>query len=119
MKTCYKCKVDKEITEFHKDKTTKDGLCSQCKTCKKQYCDSRAGLKAEYDRIYRPLHKEQGKTHNRRYREKHHYKEIERSKKYREAFPEKTKESQRKPKNLRENIQKTIVIKSMPVKEIA
>jgi hypothetical protein len=36
VKTCYKCKEEKEITEFYKDKTRSDGLGSLCKSCKKQ-----------------------------------------------------------------------------------
>ena len=33
MKTCYKCKVEKEYIEFYKDKGKKDGHCSVCKKC--------------------------------------------------------------------------------------
>jgi 5-methylcytosine-specific restriction endonuclease McrA len=37
MKTCYKCKATKAATEFHKDKSRKDGLKSNCKACQKAY----------------------------------------------------------------------------------
>ena len=37
MKKCTKCKVEKEITEFSKDKTRKDGVYSSCKLCNKEY----------------------------------------------------------------------------------
>lgn len=37
MKTCTKCKISKELSEFHKDKIFKDGLTSRCKCCKKEY----------------------------------------------------------------------------------
>ena len=33
MKACSKCKAEQERTEFHKDKSRKDGLCNKCKTC--------------------------------------------------------------------------------------
>lgn len=33
MKTCSKCNALKELTEFHKRKTAKDGLMSYCKKC--------------------------------------------------------------------------------------
>ena len=33
MKTCSKCKIVKELTEFSKDQSTKDKLCSYCKSC--------------------------------------------------------------------------------------
>ena len=36
VKVCTKCKVDKELTEFYKQKSTKDGLFSQCKSCEKE-----------------------------------------------------------------------------------
>jgi len=38
MKKCTKCKLDKEITEFSKDKQKKDGLYPSCKKC-----ESKAG----------------------------------------------------------------------------
>lgn len=34
MKNCSKCKIDKELTEFAKDKNQPDGLYSSCKPCK-------------------------------------------------------------------------------------
>jgi len=37
MKKCTKCKVDKEITEFSKDKQKKDGISLSCKLCSKEY----------------------------------------------------------------------------------
>lgn len=36
MKICTKCKVEKELINFGKDKTKKDGLNSNCKECKKK-----------------------------------------------------------------------------------
>jgi len=35
MKTCTKCKKSFDYSFFHKDKTSKDGLVSQCKECVK------------------------------------------------------------------------------------
>jgi hypothetical protein len=37
VKVCTKCKVEKELTEFHKDKRSKDGLRSKCKSCRRKY----------------------------------------------------------------------------------
>ena len=34
MKTCNKCKIPKELTEFHKNKASKDGYRYSCKDCK-------------------------------------------------------------------------------------
>jgi hypothetical protein len=36
MKVCSKCKVEKELTEFNKDKRRDDGLFPQCRDCKKK-----------------------------------------------------------------------------------
>lgn len=33
-KTCTKCKVPKERSEFHVNKKSMDGLCPECKPCK-------------------------------------------------------------------------------------
>ena len=32
-KVCTKCKMEKSLTEFHKDKSNKSGYRSSCKTC--------------------------------------------------------------------------------------
>lgn len=37
MRTCNKCKESKELLEFFKNKTKKDGYQTQCKTCCKEY----------------------------------------------------------------------------------
>lgn len=37
MKICTKCKIQKDLSEFHSDKQKKDGLCSQCAECKKSH----------------------------------------------------------------------------------
>lgn len=39
MKTCSKCKIEKEVSEFTKNKTSKDGLFSQCRKCKNNRVD--------------------------------------------------------------------------------
>ncbi len=36
MKQCYICKQEKNETEFYKNRTKKDGLCSQCISCEKE-----------------------------------------------------------------------------------
>ena len=37
MKTCTKCKVEKDLSEFNKSKKGKNGLASTCKSCSRQY----------------------------------------------------------------------------------
>lgn len=56
-KICSKCKQEKTIEEFYKNKSKKDGCCSICKICTKQY-----------RREYHQEHKEQRKQYCREYR---------------------------------------------------
>ncbi|MHC4324872.1 MAG: hypothetical protein ACYSUX_11435, partial [Planctomycetota bacterium] len=44
-KRCRKCEQTKPLSDFHKDKSTKDGLARWCKECKKQYRKKRAAKK--------------------------------------------------------------------------
>lgn len=46
-KFCKKCETTKPILEFHKNKSTIDGLHSQCKKCKNEY-DRKHRSKKEY-----------------------------------------------------------------------
>ena len=40
MKKCFKCKIEKDLSEYGKDKYTKDGLTYRCKNCRNsQYND--------------------------------------------------------------------------------
>ena len=41
MKTCTKCKVEKQPSEFQKRKASNDGLTASCKACLKLYDDAR------------------------------------------------------------------------------
>jgi len=44
-KQCRKCEEPKDHSDFHKDKSCKDGLASWCKECKKQYRQKRTAEK--------------------------------------------------------------------------
>ncbi len=59
LKTCSKCKFEKELDEFHRDKTKKDGRKSQCKNCANNNIKRKL-----YDKKYREEHRDY-------YREKH------------------------------------------------
>lgn len=37
MKTCSKCKIEKPLESFHRQKDSKDGRSTICKECKKSY----------------------------------------------------------------------------------
>lgn len=46
-KICTKCKIEKRLTEFSRDRRAIDGRASQCKTCNKIYLQSRVVETAE------------------------------------------------------------------------
>ena len=57
MKICTKCKQEKALTEFHKDKQKRDGLTSSCKSCQKEgrakyYVDNREAIAARQAEYY-------------------------------------------------------------------
>lgn len=77
-KICTKCKVDKALSEFGKNRTTKDGLRYWCKTCR-----------LEDNRSYRQKNKEAVKEYRQRYYLEHRDEIIERSQlRYREHYDE-------------------------------
>jgi hypothetical protein len=84
MKKCTKCKQNREIVEFRKDKSRKDGLYPQCKICCKAYKEAydtnhkgqhsmyrfeRKEEKAEYDSSYRTQNKERYRNYEEGRRE--------------------------------------------------
>lgn len=54
-KRCYKCKRIKPISEFHKNRTQKDGLQSWCNSCKRKYRRTEKGKAARHKQseVYR------------------------------------------------------------------
>ena len=63
MKRCSRCKIEKELDEFNKSKSTKDGLQNMCKLCQKQY-------QKEYQKQYYQLNREKKKQYFQRNKEK-------------------------------------------------
>ena len=62
MKVCSKCKVEKELSEFSKDKHKRDGLRPSCKVCKnKQNLDYSKTVRGLITRIYG--HQKQSSKH--------------------------------------------------------
>jgi hypothetical protein len=57
MKLCRQCNTNKPKSDFHKDKSTYDGVCSKCKDCK-----------SEHNQQYRKDNKEYFDDYNRQYR---------------------------------------------------
>ena len=96
MKICNKCKTEKPLEEFSRDRTRKDGYCYTCKDCMKAYQQSDKGK--EVDRRHRQSDKykksikkynqsDEGKEANRRYRQTDKGKKMD--KRYAEKHPEK------------------------------
>ena len=73
-KTCKKCNIEKEITEFHKEKRGKYGVRSKCKKCaaeyKAQYCQANIERIAEYKKLYDQNNKDVIKQYQQSNRER-------------------------------------------------
>lgn len=110
-KLCSKCLNEIPYSEFHKDKTHKDGHRSHCKSCEKKInlnwrISNRAKLLAKksmyrlenkenerkYKSIYRASNKESIRNYDKSYRLKNHESDLLRKSEYHKANPEKQKE---------------------------
>ena len=80
LKKCSNCGEWKPISEFHKNKNTKDGLRSQCKICRKEYYEN---------------NKDQIKEKNKKYYENNKEKILEQQKEYRENNKDQILEQQK------------------------
>ena len=69
VKTCTKCKVEKDVVEFHKNKYKKDGLKSECKYCQKEYREANKELIKERKKKYYKANKEKIKAYKEATRE--------------------------------------------------
>jgi len=106
MKTCTKCKIEKDETEFSKAKREKDGLQSKCKACEREYRQANAERIAEYQGEYRQENAEQICEKRREYYQANaeQYREYyqtnaericERTRKYKQENAEKIAEQKR------------------------
>src|SRR3989304_2436451 len=82
MKKCWKCKEFKNLEDFYKDITTKDGLSKACKLCQ-----------IEYSKKYNKEHKEYFKQKNNEYYQKNLLNDIEYNRKRYNFYKEKYLES--------------------------
>ena len=99
MKTCTKCKEEKELSLFSKQKKGKNGLRSYCKSCEKEYRENNKEKIKEYRENNKEYFKEYYENNKEKYKEKHKeyyennkekYKEY--CKEYKEKYKEKYKE---------------------------
>jgi len=87
MKKCSKCEIEKELSEFYKKNTAKDGLRSECKECNyhyskkykiKYYLNNKESIKENFDKEkfkiymdqYRKSNIEKIRDKNKEYRDK-------------------------------------------------
>ena len=87
MKKCSTCKEDKELSEFHKNKSREDGLSHRCKHCaresvRKHYIKNRERV-LEYKKIYFKENIDKIRERKRRYRENNADKVREKGRLYR------------------------------------
>jgi hypothetical protein len=92
MKSCSKCKIEKEFTLFHKSSRNKCGYRSQCISCENEYKEANKDKLKEYfkNRVYDPsikkeyylLNKERIKDNYRKYYENNKESKLEYQKEY-------------------------------------
>jgi len=82
MKKCSKCKVEKELVDFGKDKSSKDGLYTTCKECCKEYRLKTKEQRKKYNKEYRLENKERINQYEKEYRNTNKEKLNENNKKY-------------------------------------
>lgn len=77
VKRCTKCGETKSVDGFSRNRSNRDGLCSQCKDCSRDYI-----------RAYREAHREEISAKERAYREAHREEIRARQRVYNEAHRE-------------------------------
>jgi hypothetical protein len=71
MKNCTKCKIDKNESEFSKDKGSRDGLHAHCRQCRQQYRLNNSGKNIQYNIQYRLEHTDDLLKYKKRYNKKY------------------------------------------------
>ena len=95
MKRCRVCKVEKELKEFNKDKSRKDGFQGMCKLCLKQYYHLNKEKITQCHKQYRQLNKEKIKQYYQINREEIKEYQKQYQKQYYRRNPEKNKARQK------------------------
>jgi hypothetical protein len=72
VKVCTKCKVEKPLTEFNKNKKTKDNYRSDCNYCRKQYYQANKERIKEYEKQYYQANKEKINEYEKQRRKTDH-----------------------------------------------
>lgn len=91
MKKCNKCKIEKPLSEFSKDKNRKDGLQPRCKSCNREYREQNRERIREADREYRERNRERIREAEREWYQNNREHKIEYINGWRQNNPEKVK----------------------------
>lgn len=93
MKTCSKCKIERDVSDFSPHKLTKDGLNSQCKPCRREaqrvYRENNREAQLEATRRWRAADPEHVKALGRKHRAKRRDEANEATRIWRKNNPEK------------------------------
>ncbi len=71
-KTCSKCKIEKLLSCFNKNKSAKDGLTSRCKLCVKEYSDAHYKLNKDKVLEAQSVRRKVNKEHDAAYAREYH-----------------------------------------------
>ena len=71
MKTCSCCNIEKQFSEFSRNRSKKDGLQNECKVCKKlrsaKWHVEHKGIATERSRTYREKHQDWYVAYSKKY----------------------------------------------------
>ena len=97
-KVCFRCGIEKDINEFHKNKRNTDGHKGTCKLCCRLYVDEHIDKKREYEKEHYKERRLKRKDYFRKYRKTNQYKEYRKSDKIKEYMRRYTQSTEFKEK---------------------
>ena len=108
MKYCNKCKEVKDLSEFHKNKSMKDGLNFYCKSCRiehnRNYHENNREELNERSRTYYKNNREDLLERKRNYYENNREEVIERNRNWGKNNPEKVREKNRRRRAMKKEV---------------
>ena len=102
-KKCTKCGETKDLTEFNKDKSRKNGRTPSCKECRKQYYQANRERFAERKKQYHQENREQILEYQKQYRKANREKLTKQKKQYYQENPEKLRTRNQRRRALKLN----------------
>lgn len=97
MKKCFKCNIDKPLSDYYKHKHMLDGHLNKCKECTRKDVNKRLEiLRSDDDWVYKERERGREKYHRLNYYEKYAQnrkgsRKMKATRKFREEYPEKYK----------------------------